>query len=83
MAEEAFYERLREAFNDIFLLVAVTDNPEVTAYSYEHFEESRLWYQNYDLSHIEDEKGSGRTGLPVVPLFKPSTFIHNMPSLHI
>jgi hypothetical protein len=45
MKEEAFYDRLREGFNDIFLIAAVEDNPEVTALSYEHFEDSRLWYQ--------------------------------------
>lgn len=66
MAEEAFYARLREGFNDLFLLVAVTDNPEVTAYSYEHFEQSRLWYQNYDLSHIADEKEREQAGYKIV-----------------
>ena len=54
--EEAFYERLREGFNDIFLLQGVDGNPDSTVLSYEHFEKTRLWYQKYDLSHIEDEQ---------------------------
>jgi hypothetical protein len=53
MTEEAFYQRLREAFNDIFLTVGIEDNAE-TILSYDHFEKSRLWYQTHDLSPIPD-----------------------------
>lgn len=62
MSEEPFYERLREGFNDIFLLTAVDDNAEVTALSYEHFEKSRLWYQHEDFSHIADKREREQAG---------------------
>lgn len=55
MKEEAFYTRLREGFNDIFLTVGLDDNAEMVL-SYEHFSKTRLWPQNYDLSNITDEK---------------------------
>ena len=60
--EDAFYERLREGFNDIFLLEGVDGNPDSTVLSYEHFEKTRLWYQQYDLSHIEDEQERRQAG---------------------
>ncbi|HRF00863.1 MAG TPA: DUF1592 domain-containing protein [Pirellulaceae bacterium] len=56
MREEAFYDRLREAFNDLFLTQGVDGNPDQTVLSYEHFEMSRQWYQHYDLSHLTDEQ---------------------------
>ena len=62
MREEAFYERLREGFNDIFLTLGVNGNPDQTVLSYEHFEKTRGWYQNFDLSHIEDEKERRQAG---------------------
>jgi hypothetical protein len=62
LTEEAFYERLREGFNDIFLTLGVDGNPDQTVLSYEHFEKTRHWYQKYDLSHIEDENERRRTG---------------------
>ena len=55
MTENAFYERLKEGFNDIFLTNGYDGNGELIL-SYNHFEKSRLWYQKYDLSHIQDEK---------------------------
>ncbi len=61
MQEPAFYERLREAFNDIFLTVGLDDNPE-TVLSYEHFEKTRLWYQKHDFSGIKDEKERTQAG---------------------
>ena len=61
MKEDAFYERLREGFNDIFLTVGLEDNAE-TVLSYDHFEKTRLWYQKYDLSHITDEKARTKAG---------------------
>lgn len=53
MEEEAFLERLREAFNDIFLTVGIEDNAE-TLLSYEHFEHTRLWYDQYNLDHLPE-----------------------------
>ncbi|MCE9531451.1 MAG: hypothetical protein K8T89_10070, partial [Planctomycetes bacterium] len=55
MKEDAFYTRLREGFNDIFLTVGFDGGAE-TALSYEHFSKTRNWAQNHDLSHIADEK---------------------------
>ena len=55
MTEDAFYERLKEGFNDIFLTNGYDGNGELIL-SYNHFEKSRLWYQKYDLSHIKDEE---------------------------
>lgn len=54
MTEDAFYDRLREGFNDIFLLLGIDGNADQTVLSYEHFEKTRHWYQTYDLSHISD-----------------------------
>jgi hypothetical protein len=56
MAEEAFYDRLREAFNDVFLTTGIDDNAEAAVLSYEHFSKSRLWYQKHDLSAAGDAK---------------------------
>ena len=55
MKEDAFYDRLREAFNDIFLTLGYNDNAE-TLLSYDHFEKTRGWAEKHDLSHIKDEK---------------------------
>ena len=55
MTEEAFYIRLKEGFNDIFLTEGYEGNGELIL-SYNHFEKSRLWYQKYNLDHIVDEK---------------------------
>jgi len=55
MKEDAFYDRLREGFNDIFLTPGIDDNAE-TVLSYEHFEKTRLWAEKHDLSHIKDAK---------------------------
>jgi hypothetical protein len=54
MNEEAFYDRLAEAFNDI-LLVRGYDGVAENALSYDHFEKTRHWYQKFDLSHAGDE----------------------------
>ena len=61
MKEDGFYDRLREGFNDIFLTLGVDGNADQTCLSYEHFEKTRHWYQNYDLSHIEDKDERQRT----------------------
>jgi hypothetical protein len=56
MQEDAFYLRLREAFNDLFLTLGIDGNADATVLSYEHFEKTRLWYQHHDLTHIADDK---------------------------
>ena len=56
MKEEAFYDRLREGFNDIFLTLGLDGNPEATVLSYEHFTKTRLWTQKHDLSHIPEKE---------------------------
>jgi len=61
LKEEAFFERLREGFNDVFLTLGVDGNADQTCLSYEHFEKTRHWYQKYDLSHIEDKNERQRT----------------------
>lgn len=55
MKENAFYDRLREGFNDIFLTVGFDGVPS-TALSYDHFSTTRNWIEKHDLSHIEDPK---------------------------
>lgn len=62
MKEDAFYDRLREGFNDIFLTLGIEGNPDQSVLSYEHFEKSRLWYQKHDLSSIADPKERQRAG---------------------
>jgi hypothetical protein len=61
MTEAAFYDRLREGFNDIFLTAGYDDVPE-NALSYEHFSKTRGWTQKFDLSHIADEKERRKAG---------------------
>ena len=53
MNEEAFYDRLREGFNDIFLTLGYPDNAE-TLLSYDHFEKTRGWCEKFDLNHIPE-----------------------------
>jgi hypothetical protein len=55
MKEQAFYDRLAEAFNDIFLTRGYDDVAE-NVLSYEHFEKTRHWTGKYNLDHIEDKK---------------------------
>ncbi|WP_425614936.1 DUF1592 domain-containing protein [Anatilimnocola sp. NA78] len=55
MKEEAFYTRLREGFNDIFLTVGYIDGAE-SALAYDHFSTTRLWTQKHDLTHVGDAK---------------------------
>jgi hypothetical protein len=53
MREDAFYTRLKEGFNDIFLTLGIEDNAE-TILSYDHFEHTRNWTDKHDLSHIPE-----------------------------
>jgi len=60
MREEAFYDRLREGFNDIFLTRGYDGNGE-DVLSYNHFEHTRHWYQKHDLDHLpENERQKAR-----------------------
>lgn len=58
MKEDAFYDRLREAFEDIFLTSGIeeTDNVTGSALTYEHFGNTRLWYQKFDLGQFADKQ---------------------------
>jgi len=55
MKDDAFYARLREGFNDIFLTTGYDDVPE-HALSYEHFSKTRGWTEYGDFSSIKDKK---------------------------
>lgn len=61
MTEEAFYDRLAEGFNDIFLTPGIDDVPE-NVLSYEHFDKTRHWNQKWDFSHIKDERERKEAG---------------------
>lgn len=54
MKEEAFYDRLKEGFNDIFLTLGYDGNAD-DALSYDHFEKTRHWAEKYDLNHIPEK----------------------------
>ena len=53
MREDAFYTRLKEGFNDVFLILGIEDNAE-TLLSYEHFEHTRGWTEKHDLNHVPE-----------------------------
>jgi hypothetical protein len=55
LKEEAFDQRLEEAFNDIFLTRGYDGVPE-TALNYDNFEKTRNWYQKYDLGEVGDKQ---------------------------
>jgi hypothetical protein len=55
MTEDAFYERLKEGFNDIFLTLGYDGNGEEVL-SYDHFQPTRLWYQKHDLTKITEKE---------------------------
>lgn len=55
MKEDAFYDRLKEGFNDIFLTRGYVGNGEEVL-SYDHFQKTRLWYQKHDLSHVPEKE---------------------------
>jgi len=54
MQEDAFYERLKEGFNDIFLTLGYDGGGEEVL-SYDHFK-TRLWYQKHDLSDVPEKE---------------------------
>ncbi len=55
MDEDAFYERLQEGFNDIFLTLGYNGNGD-DALSYDHFEKTRHWYQKFSLDHLPENE---------------------------
>jgi len=69
MTENAFFERLKEGFNDVFLTDGYAGNGELIL-SYNHFEKSRLWYQKHDLSHIEDKKERQEAGWDMARVYR-------------
>ena len=69
MTEDAFFGRLKEGFNDIFLTEGYAGNGELIL-SYNHFEKSRLWYQKYDLSHIEDKRERQEAGWDMARVYR-------------
>lgn len=71
MTEDAFYTRLKEGFNDIFLTLGYDGNGEEVL-SYDHFQKSRLWYQKFDLSHIADEKERQRARWRLADVYRDS-----------
>lgn len=60
MKEDAFYLRLREGFNDVFLTTGLDGTAETATLAYEHFEKTRLWYQKHDLSAAGDAKAQAQ-----------------------
>ncbi|MBI3877291.1 MAG: hypothetical protein HY300_15265 [Verrucomicrobia bacterium] len=77
MKEDAFYTRLREGFNDIFLTLGVDGNPDQSVLSYEHFEKTRGWYQNKELNKeflesITDEKERRQAGYKLANDYRAS-----------
>lgn len=71
MNEEAFYDRLAEGFNDIFLTPGIDDVAE-NVLSYEHFEKTRHWYQKVDFSHLEDEQKRKEAGWELARHYRES-----------
>jgi hypothetical protein len=73
MQEDAFFDRLREAFNDIFLTVGYDDGAE-SALSYDHFSKTRHWTQHHDLNHIEDEKARTKARYKLADDYRAALF---------
>ena len=76
MNEDAFYTRLKEGFNDIFLTNGYEGNGELIL-SYNHFEKTRLWYQRHDLSHLKDKKVQQRARWALAGVYRKA--IRNEP----
>ena len=55
MKEEAFYERLLEGFNDVFLTQGYDGNSELVL-SYDHFNKTRNWFLKHDLNHVPEKE---------------------------
>ena len=61
MTEEAFYERLREGFNDIILTLGHEDVP-ARILGYRNFGNTRLWYQKKTFDHLPNERARKEAG---------------------
>ena len=61
MREDAFYDRLREGFNDIFLTLGADGNADQTFLSYDHFPQ-RHWTAKWEFKDIPDEKDRRQAG---------------------
>jgi hypothetical protein len=70
MRSDAFYLRLYEGFNDLFLLMG-QDGAE-TIIGYRNFGETRHWYQQRKFEHIEDEEARKRAGWALSADFRKS-----------
>ena len=55
MKEDAFYDRLAEGFNDIFLTVGYDVVPE-RVLGYRNFGETRHWTQSVDFNHLPEKE---------------------------
>ena len=63
LKEEAFITRVKEGFNDIFLTLGYDGNG-ADVLSYDHFETTRWWTNDFDLSHVpEAERQKARWAL--------------------
>ena len=71
MDEEAFYDRLAEGFNDIFLTRGY-DGVAENALSYDHFIKTRHWYQKYDLSEVGDKEKQKRARWKLADVYRES-----------
>ena len=71
MNEEAFYDRLAEGFNDIFLTPGIDDVAE-NVLSYEHFDKTRHWNQKWDFSGIDDERKRKEAGWELARHYRES-----------
>jgi hypothetical protein len=78
MQEEAFYDRVREGFNDIFLTVGITGNPDQVVLGYEYFTKTRGWYSKHDLSHIKDEAERRKAGYKLAADYRESVLAEPM-----
>jgi len=68
MKEDAFFVRLREGFNDIFLTLGYPGNAD-DALSYDHFEKTRHWYQKEKFENLP-EKERQRAGYTLARTYR-------------
>ncbi len=71
MEEDAFYERLVEGFNDIFLLHGVDGSPE-RILGYRNFGNTRMWYQKVTYEEIKDPKERQRAKYALADRYRES-----------
>ncbi|MGY8642233.1 MAG: DUF1592 domain-containing protein [Verrucomicrobiales bacterium] len=71
MNEDAFYERLLESFNDIFLMKGYDGSPE-RVLGYRNFGETRQWFSKVKFDHIEDEKERNKANYNLTDRYRES-----------